>query len=65
MQDDVPDPDDLAGLAWYKWQAVKSIRRGNGPEEEKALVLAYVEKEFRRVAGDTLVTRGCPETRKP
>ena len=37
---DIPDPDDLAGLAWYYWLLVERVRSVNATGEEKQLVMA-------------------------
>ena len=40
---DIPDPDDLAGLAWYYWLLVERVRSVNATGEEKQLVLSEIE----------------------
>ena len=43
---DIPDPDDLAGLAWYYWLLVERVRSVNATAEEKQLLLSEIELWF-------------------
>ena len=43
---DIPDPDDLAGLAWYYWLSVERVRSVNATAEEKQLLLSEIELWF-------------------
>jgi hypothetical protein len=58
---DIPDPDDLAGLAWYYWLLVERVRSVNATAEEKQPLLTQIELWFtgarRRYV--TSSARGC------
>ena len=43
---DIPDPDGLAGLAWYFWLLVERVRSVNATAEEKQLLLSQIELWF-------------------
>ncbi len=43
---DIPDPDDLAGLAWYYWLFIGRVRSVNATAEEKQLLLSEIELWF-------------------
>lgn len=45
---DIPDPDDLAGLAWYYWLLVERVRSVNAPANEKQALLRKIERWFWR-----------------
>ena len=46
---DIPDPYDLAGLAWYYWLLVERVRSVNATADEKQLLLSQVELWFANV----------------
>ena len=43
---DIPDPDDLASLAWHYWLSVERVRSVNATAEEKQLLLSEIELWF-------------------
>lgn len=43
---DIPDPDNLAGLAWYYWLLVERVRSLNATAEEKQPLLSEIELWF-------------------
>jgi hypothetical protein len=43
---DIPDPDDLASLAWYYWLLVERVRSVNATAEEKQPLLTQIELWF-------------------
>ena len=47
----LPDPDDLAGLAWYYWRAVEAVRAGDATTDEKCMLLAELERQLRAARG--------------
>lgn len=54
---DIPDPDDLAGLAWYYWLLVERVRSVNATAEEKQLVLSEIELWFNAARRKCLTSR--------
>ena len=56
---DIPDPDDLAGLAWYYWLLVERVRSVNATAEEKQLVLSEIELWFNAARRKCLTPPGC------
>jgi len=56
---DIPDPDDLAGLAWYYWLLVERVRSVNATGEEKQLVLSEIELWFSAARRKCLTSPGC------
>jgi hypothetical protein len=55
---DIPDPDDLAGLAWYYWLLVERVRSVNATAEEKQPLLTQIELWFTGARRRCLTSSG-------
>ena len=55
---DIPDPDHLAGLAWYYWLLVERVRSVNATAEEKQLLLSEIELWFSAARRKCLTSQG-------
>ena len=55
---DIPDPNDLAGLAWYYWLLVERVRSVNATAEEKQPLLSEIELWFNVARRKCLTSPG-------
>jgi hypothetical protein len=56
---DIPDSDDLAGLAWYYWLLVERVRSVNATDEEKQPLLSQIELWFNAARRKCLTSPSC------